>query len=253
MAAFFPVLLLDVHLQPSPHRLEGLGQPAQGAQAEGGFVQQPSLVGFRERGRDATPRGLEEAGDGSQVGTERAEFLRSCSLRSLAGCGRSKPCHTPPAATPPGSRGPRLGRAAGGLRAWAGRLPSWSRRGVRRAAGAPRARPRAAARAVAGRSIRAAADAHRARRAAPAASRFTVSSFAASSAAEVSIPLRLAQPDERFGEPGDGWRLPQGRQAVGVGGPVEQAQQPQQARASCRARALRRSAAASRATSRRRP
>jgi hypothetical protein len=39
MAAFFPVLLLDAHLQPSPHRLEGLGQPAQGAQAEGGFVQ----------------------------------------------------------------------------------------------------------------------------------------------------------------------------------------------------------------------
>ena len=44
----FPVLLLDVHLQPSPHRLEGLGQPAQGAQAEGGFVQQPGLASFRE-------------------------------------------------------------------------------------------------------------------------------------------------------------------------------------------------------------
>ena len=42
---------------------------------EGGFVQQPGLVGFRERGRDAAPRRLEEAGDGSQVGTERAEFL----------------------------------------------------------------------------------------------------------------------------------------------------------------------------------
>ena len=68
---------LDAHLQPSPHRLEGLGQPAQGAQAEGGFVQQPGLIGFRERGRDAAPRFLEEAGDGSQVGTERAEFLRA--------------------------------------------------------------------------------------------------------------------------------------------------------------------------------
>ena len=74
MAAFFQSSCLTRNLQPSPHRLEGLGQPAQGAQAEGGFVQQPSLVGFRERGRDAAPRWLEEAGDGSQVGTERAEF-----------------------------------------------------------------------------------------------------------------------------------------------------------------------------------
>ena len=72
-----PAAPLTSICQISPHRLEGFGQPAQGAQAEGGFVQQPGLVGFRERGRDTAPWVLEEAGDGSQVGTERAEFLRT--------------------------------------------------------------------------------------------------------------------------------------------------------------------------------
>ena len=54
-----------------------LGQPAQGAQAVGGFVQQPGLGEFRKRGRETNPRLLEEAGDGSQVGTERAKFCRA--------------------------------------------------------------------------------------------------------------------------------------------------------------------------------
>ena len=164
MAASVPVLLLDVHLQPSPHRLEGLGQPAQGAQAEGGFVQQPGLAGFREHGREAAPRLLEEAGYGSQVGTERAEFVPCVVLLRRDGCGRGKPFRTPPAATPPGSRGPRLGRAVGGLRGWRRACPAWSRRGTRTAADALPAGRRGAARAVRRQSAPAAVDGSPARK-----------------------------------------------------------------------------------------
>ena len=35
------------------------------------------MVGLRKCGRNADPRGLKEAGDGPQVGPERAEFLRA--------------------------------------------------------------------------------------------------------------------------------------------------------------------------------
>jgi len=82
------------------------------------------------------------------------------SFRPAAKCERGKPCIALLVAAPLDSRGPRLGRAAGGLRAWAGRLLSCLHRGVRKAAGGPRARRRVVACAVAGRSIRAAADAH---------------------------------------------------------------------------------------------
>ncbi len=74
---FCPAFLCHAHLQPRPHRLQRLGQPTHGAKVEGGMVQQPGLVGFRERGRDATPRRLEETGHGPQVGTERPELVRA--------------------------------------------------------------------------------------------------------------------------------------------------------------------------------
>lgn len=45
-------------------------------------------------------------------------------------------------------------------------------------------------------------------------------------AAEAEFPIVVGQPVERFGEAGDGF-APQGREAAGVGGPVEQAHEPQ--------------------------
>ena len=56
----------EFNRQPSPHRLKGLGQPAQGAQAVGGGVQQHRLVVFFEYGRDAAPWRVEEGGDGAE-------------------------------------------------------------------------------------------------------------------------------------------------------------------------------------------
>ncbi len=41
------IVLLDEILQPSPYRIEGLGQPAQGAQAKTCFVQQACFSGIR--------------------------------------------------------------------------------------------------------------------------------------------------------------------------------------------------------------
>ena len=45
-----PARLFDGHLQPGPHRLDGLPQPAQGAEAEGGLAQQPGLVASASAG-----------------------------------------------------------------------------------------------------------------------------------------------------------------------------------------------------------
>ena len=133
----------------------------------------------------------------------------------VAGCGRGKPCHTPPAASPPGSRGPRLGRAVGGLRASAGRLPSWSRRGVRRAAGARRARPRA----VAVRSCRAkysrSSGWASSESSVPAASRFTVSSFASSSRVKATFRCASLMPTKRLGQPGMAGAFRSAVEAVG--------------------------------------
>ena len=99
----------------------------------------------------ATPRSKEsgsattESGDKSPHSKVACHAARSGGARSKSqyrkpcteyssGYGRCKPRHTPPAATRRGSRGPRHGRAVGGLRAWAGPLPASSRRGVRRVA-----------------------------------------------------------------------------------------------------------------------
>ena len=242
MAALLPVLLLDAHLQPQPASARGprSAGPRRAGVKAASFSSQAWCV-FRERGRDAAPRVLEEAGDGSQVGTERAEFPRAVVFVPAQDAGDSKPCHTPPAATPPGSRGPRLGRAVGGLRGWAGACPAWSRRGVRRAAGARRARPRAAACAAAGRSIRAAADGHPARRSAPDRVPVHREQLRVLQPREGQVPLRLAHADERLGQAGDGGRFQQRVQAVGGRGPVEQAEQPQDGEGALALRLRRRS------------
>ena len=110
---------------------------------------------------------------------------------------------------------------------WAGCLPSWSQRGVRRAAGGGAPGLGVLPCGDAGRSIRAAAGGHPATSSVPAASRFTVSSFAASSRVKATFRCASLIPTSASVRYGDGGRFQQRGEAVGGRGPVEQAEQPQ--------------------------
>ncbi|HBL30718.1 MAG TPA: hypothetical protein DD490_28105 [Acidobacteria bacterium] len=72
-----PAPLLDHHLDPRPHRLHRLGQPAQGSQAGGRLVEQPRLGDGREARREGGPRRGEETRHRPQVRTDRAELERA--------------------------------------------------------------------------------------------------------------------------------------------------------------------------------
>jgi len=180
------------------------------------LVQQPGLVDFRERGRDAAPRRVEEAGDGSQVGTERAELVAPRRLPVSARYGRRKPSGTPPVASPPGSRGRRLGTAAGGLPASAVACPACCPGDVRIAARARPARRPGAARGVAGRSTRGSEGGRRGR---IWDLRFWIwiwnfrflrrDQAALGETGEAEVPFRIAEPDERFGQARDHRRAAQ--------------------------------------------
>ena len=72
-----PVLLGNIGLQPRLHRLDRLRQPAQRPQVEAGLVQDEALVGLGQPVHRPAPGRVEEAGQGGQVGAERAELLRA--------------------------------------------------------------------------------------------------------------------------------------------------------------------------------
>ena len=74
-SSIFPGFLFYPHLRPSLHRFQCLRLPAQGAQTEGRFVEQPGLVAYRQAWRQPLPGFCEETGHRPQISAEGAELL----------------------------------------------------------------------------------------------------------------------------------------------------------------------------------